>query len=148
MIKKKKIVVASMVSYSPTLVKPSLGGNPPFNSVHSGVGLLFIYRRSSKHLHWKSHCAQLVITSSALCVHAQSHLTLCDPMDCSPPGSSIQWIFWAKILEWVAISYSKRSSQSRDWTHVSCVSFSGRRILYHCTTWPSEPRENFPNLSP
>ena len=51
MIKKKKIVVASMVSYSPTLVKPSLGGNTPFNSVHSGVGLLFIYRRSSKHLH-------------------------------------------------------------------------------------------------
>ena len=124
-----------MVSYSPTLVKPSLGGNPPFNSVHSGVGLLFIYRRSSKHLHWKSHCAQLVITSSALCVHAQSHLTLCDPMDCSLPGSSVHGSFQARILEWVAISYSKGSSWPKDRTHVSCISCTGRQVLYHCSTW-------------
>ena len=138
-LKKKKIVVASKVSYSPTLVKPPLGGNPPFPSVHSGIGLLFIYRRSSNYVSWKSHCAQLVITSSALCGCAQSCLTLCDPIDCSPPGSSVQWIFWAKTLEWVAISYSRGSSQARDWTHISRVSFSGRRMLYHCTTWPPDP---------
>ena len=41
-------------------------------------------------------------------------------------------ILWAWILEWVAISYSRGSSQSKDWTHVSCI---GRRILYHCATW-------------
>ena len=42
---------------------------------------------------------------------AQSRPTLCDPMDCSPPGSSIHGILQARILEWVAISFSKGSSQ-------------------------------------
>ena len=37
----------------------------------------------------------------------QSCLTLCDPMDCSPPGSSVHGIFQARILEWVAISFSR-----------------------------------------
>ena len=40
--------------------------------------------------------------------------TLCQPMDCSPPGSSVHGIFQARILEWVAISFSRRSSQPRD----------------------------------
>ena len=47
-------------------------------------------------------------------------------MDCSLPGSSVHGIFQAKILEWVAISYSRGSSPSRD---RSCVSFIGRQIL-------------------
>ena len=47
---------------------------------------------------------------NASCMHAQSCLTLCDPMDCSPPGSSIHGIFQARILEWVAIPFSRRSS--------------------------------------
>ena len=42
-----------------------------------------------------------------VCVRAQSCLTLCDPMNCSPPGSSIHGIFQAEILEWVVISSSK-----------------------------------------
>ena len=41
----------------------------------------------------------------------------------------------ARILEWVAISSSRGSSQPRDWTQVSCVSGTGRQILYHCATW-------------
>ena len=45
---------------------------------------------------------------------AQSCPTLCDPMDCSPPGSSVHGILQARILEWVAISSSRRSSQPRD----------------------------------
>ena len=44
------------------------------------------------------------------CVCAQSHLNLCDPMDCSPPGSSLHGIFQTRILEWVAISYSMEPS--------------------------------------
>ena len=52
---------------------------------------------------------------------AQSCLTLCDPMDCSPPGSSVHEIFQARVLEWVAISLSRGSSQPRDWTQVSCT---------------------------
>ena len=47
--------------------------------------------------------------------------TLCDPMDWSPPGSSVQGILQARILEWVAISFSRGSSQPRDWTWVSCI---------------------------
>ena len=52
---------------------------------------------------------------------AQSCLTLCDPMDCSLPGFSIHGTFQARILEWVAISFSRRSSWPRDWTWVSCT---------------------------
>ena len=59
----------------------------------------------------------------------------CNPMDCNPPGSSVCGIFQATILEWVAISYSGRSSWPRNWTQVSCVSCIGRRILYHCAIW-------------
>ena len=51
----------------------------------------------------------------------QSCPTLCDPMDCSLLGSSIHGIFQARILEWVAISFSKRSSWPRDWTWVSYI---------------------------
>ena len=43
-------------------------------------------------------------------MHAQSHLTLRDPMDCSPPGSSIHEILQARILEWVTISSSRGTS--------------------------------------
>ena len=51
----------------------------------------------------------------------------CDPMDCSLPGSSVHGIFQARILEWVAISSSRGSSQPRDRTLVSCI---GRWFLY------------------
>ena len=68
-------------------------------------------------------------------VCALSCLTLCDPIDCSPPGSSIHGISQARILEWVAISYSRGSSSPRDQNHLSCISCFGRQILYHCTTW-------------
>ena len=50
---------------------------------------------------------------------AQSCPNLYSPMDCSPPGSSVHVILQARILEWVAISSSRGSSQPRDWTQVS-----------------------------
>ena len=52
---------------------------------------------------------------------AQSCLILCDPMNCSPPGSYVHGILQAGILEWVAIAFSKGSSRPRDWTQVSCI---------------------------
>ena len=52
---------------------------------------------------------------------AQSCPTLCDPMGCSLTGSSIHGIFQARMLEWVAISFSRRSSWPRDWTPVSLI---------------------------
>ena len=63
---------------------------------------------------------------------AQSCLTLCDPVDCSPPGSSIHGIHQARILEWVAVSFSRRSSWPRDWTQVSRI--AGRRF----TLWANK----------
>ena len=52
---------------------------------------------------------------------AQSCLTLCDPIDCSLPGSSVHGIFQAIVLEWIAISFSRGSSQPRAWTQVSRI---------------------------
>ena len=54
--------------------------------------------------------------------------TLCDPMDCSPPGCSVHGILQARILWWVAISFSRGPSWCRDGTQVSCIA---RQILYH-----------------
>ena len=62
---------------------------------------------------------------------AQSCLTLCNPMDGSPPVSSVHGILQARILEWVAISFSRGSSRPRDRTQVSHI--AGRRFNL-CTT--------------
>ena len=67
-----------------------------------------------------------------ICVLSAS---VCNPMDCHPPDSSVHGIFQARILEWVAISFSRGCSQPRDWTCVSKVSCIGRQILYHWATW-------------
>ena len=61
--------------------------------------------------------------------------TLCGPMDCNLLVSSVHRIFQARILEWVAISFSRGSSQSRHQTCISCISCIDRQILYHCTSW-------------
>ena len=51
----------------------------------------------------------------------QACLTLCDPMDCSLPGSSVPGILQARILKWVAVLFSRGSSRSRDPSQVSCI---------------------------
>ena len=68
-------------------------------------------------------------------IHAQLCLTLCDPMDYHLPGSSVLGILQARILEWVAISFSRGTSAPRDRTCVSCISCIDRYILYHWATW-------------
>ena len=64
-------------------------------------------------INYKKECA-------CVCV-GQSCRTLCDPTDCSLPGSSVRGILQARILEWVAVPFSRWSSQHRDWTRVSCI---------------------------
>ena len=76
----------------------------------------------------------------SVCACTHTCPTLCNPIDDSPPGSSVHGIFQARILEWVAISSSRGSSKGRDQTWVSCVSCIGRQILYHCTTWELKPK--------
>ena len=70
--------------------------------------------------HYVCVCAELL----------QSCLTLSDPRDCSLLGSSVHGLLQARILGWVAISSSRGSSQTRDRTHVSCIFYTGRWILY------------------
>ena len=90
-------------------------------------------------LHWRSYSSEVKEDNLAIkCIHAQLCLTLCDPMDFSLPGFSFHGIFLAGILEWVAISYSKGSSQRGDQTRVSCVSCIGKWILYHYATWEAQ----------
>ena len=62
-------------------------------------------------------------------VQLLSHFRLfCNPMDCSPPGSSVHGTSQARKLEWVAISFSRASSPPRDRTCISCI---GRQVLHH-----------------
>ena len=63
----------------------------------------------------KSHTLKVGL---GLVLVAQSCPTLCDPMDCSPPGPYVQGILQARILEWVTISFSRGSIQHRDRTQV------------------------------
>ena len=78
---------------------------------------------------WKCICISVLCSVALLC------LTLCNTLDCSPPGSSVHGIFQPRILEWVAISSSRRSSWPRNWAQVSWSSCIGRQILYHWVTW-------------
>ena len=71
------------------------------------------------------HCCQWV---------TRSCLTIWDPVDCSPPGSSVHGILQARMLEWVATSFSRGSYQPWDWTCISRVSCVHRQILYHWAT--------------
>ena len=80
------------------------------------------YKESGK---WRSKWSEVEVV--------QPCPAFCDPMDCSPPGSSVHGILQAKILEWIAISFSRGSSGPRDWTWVSCT--AGRFL-------PSEPPGN------
>ena len=88
-------------------------------------------------MHW-SHCpfhlssAQFItVGGSIVCLHGkslQSCPTLCEPMDCSPPGSSAHGILQERILEWVAMTSSRGSSQAKDQTsgfYVSCIGRQG-----------------------
>ena len=100
--------------------------------------LLFIFFFHTSYLHFvqqtTSHRVWLVLVSQ-LC------LTLCDPMDRSPPGSSVHGILQARILEWVAISFSGGSSQPRDWAQVSCIAsrlstdWATKEDLIYCIYW-------------
>ena len=99
----------------------------------------------------EDYCSCLCVYM-CVCICSQLCPTLCDPVDCSPPGSSVHGIFQARKLEWVAISYSRGSSQSRDWISISWVSCIGRQMLYHCATWevlvvknpPANTRDMYP----
>ena len=90
---------------------------------------LLICEKEKNYKGWVAECMR--VHSKFL----QFNPTLCDPMDCSPPGSSVHGILQATILEWVAISFCMGSSRPRDRTWVSYVSYIGRRVLYTNALW-------------
>ena len=92
----------------------------------------FIYHSSSHRALCFMHIPHFspIITLSVLV--AQLCLPPCDPMDCRPPVSSVHGILYARILEWVAISFSRGSSWPRDRTRVSCIAGRSFTIL---ATW-------------
>ena len=101
--------------------------------------------------------------SMCACMHAellQLCLTLCDPMNYSSPGSSVQGILQAKILEWVIIPFSRRSPPPRDQTQISYVSCMGslplappgkpiHPYIYHLSLllWVNSPNPPIPRLN-
>ena len=78
-----------------------------------------------------SVCMSVFSNPACVCMCVQSCPILCEPMDYCPQSSSVHGILQARILEWIAISFSRGSSQARDRTHVSCIS---RQILCHWAT--------------
>ena len=80
--------------------------------------------------HYSIIQSNFVCVCVCVCAHAPSCLTLWDPMDCSPPGSSVHRIFQARTLVWVANSFSKGSSDpgNKPESYVSCI---GRQFLFY-----------------
>ena len=74
---------------------------------------------------WNYHSIVKQLCAQAL----QSCPTVCDPMDFSPPGSSVHGVLQARILKWVALPFSRGSSQPRDWTTISCFSCTASRFF-------------------
>ena len=75
-------------------------------------------------IHYFGELTLFSLSSAPWKVKVAHHVWLCDPIDCSPPGFFVHGILQARILEWVAISFSRGSSQFRDQTQVPC--FAGR----------------------
>ena len=67
------------------------------------------------------------------CFFAKTCPTFCDPRDSGPPGSSVHGILQARILEWLAISFSRVSSQPRYWTCISCIDKHWWSLYYWTT---------------
>ena len=88
----------------------------------SRLVITFLPRNKSLFISWLQLPSVVILVTKV----TQSCPTLCDPMDCSPPGSSVHGILQARVLEGVAISFSRGSSQPRDRTRVSCI--PGRRF--------------------
>ena len=97
--------------------------------------ILHIYIYAYTHVYSYKYMRAYMCVCIHVCVSVQSCLTLCCSTDCSPPGSTVHGTSQTRILEWVAIFYSRGSSWPRDWTPVSCVYCTSRWIIYHCPTY-------------
>ena len=118
---------AALLSPSPTVSRRLLWKSHGLNSVKFKL----IVHTTDGSVSRKKMQSPIHVVTDLMAEFAESCPTLCDPVDCSPPGSSIHGILQARILEWGAISFSRGSSQPRDWTQVSCI--AGRRFNHWAT---------------
>ena len=109
--------------FQPTVETPFEGLLPPLSPLPCPFTWAFIPQHTVPHT--TCNLKKIVVLDT------RSSPTLCDPMDCSPPDSSLRGILQARILEWVAISFSRTSSQARDQTRLSCT--VGRVFTYWVT---------------
>ena len=86
------------------------------------------YRRTTDCSVW---CFVILCVSSG----TQSCLTLCNPMDCRPPGSSVHDVFQARLLEWLAIFFLQGIFLTQGSNPVPCISCNVRRVLCHWVMW-------------
>ena len=96
-----------------------------------GKSLLLIYVCITESFCYACETSTTLYINYMCVLVSQSCPTICDPIDCSLPGSSIHGISQARILEWVAIPLSRVSSQPRDWTQVSWI--AGRFFIIWAT---------------
>ena len=103
--------------------------NPRDGVAQSWTWLKRLSSSSSSPGTWLLDC--MVSMCFACVLSCFSRVRLCDPMECSPPGSSVHGILQARILEWVAISFSRGAPRPKDQIQVSYVFCVGRWVLYH-----------------
>ena len=107
--------------YEPAIVSPHIEEST--DTLHSGDCLLMTSRSLTDQQKLSTKKKKKCLIAHTWCI-LSCVLTLCSPRDCSPPGSSVHGILQARILEWVAITSSRGSSQPGDWTHVFCASLT------------------------
>ena len=132
-------------SHTSAFLETSIPGSQIFSRVHSSPHL-------SVTLHWHSTDSSShptphpLIPSCCYCLVTKSRLTLCDPMDYSSWGSSVLGVFQARILEWVALSISRGSSQLRD--QLDSPALAGRFFAAELPGKPTSPLSLFFDPSP
>ena len=123
---------AACVTHSVSLEKPSQG--PSFAHARTRGSVLERGRPAG------NRATPLLVTACVRAKTLQSCLTLCNPMDRILPGSSVHGILQARILKWVAMPFSRRSSRPRYGTHFSCVSCISRQFL-QLLKLPGKPKQ-------
>ena len=114
---------------TPTLQADSLPSDPSGKLKYFHI-YIYLY---NTHTHTHTHTHTYIACVKGLCCVKSLQLcpTPCDPMDCSPPCSSVHRILQVRILEWLAMPFSREPPQSWDQTCISYVSCIGRLVLYH-----------------
>ena len=123
----REIQIKTTMRYQLTLVRMAIVKHSTKNQGWRGCGEM----RTLLHLCWNDNSKQPLWRQCVCMLNHFSHAWLFNPVDSSPPGSSVHGILQARILEWSAMTSSRGSSPPRDWSPVSYVSCVGEQVLYH-----------------